>query len=476
MRAQARSAPAGRAGDISRRQMWLVLVAVLVADALDLVDATITNVAAPTIMRDLGGGESLVQWLGAGYALALGSLMVVGGRIGDRFGQRQTFLIGMSGFIVASLVAGCAVNAPMLVVARVLQGAFGALLIPQGMAIMAATFPKDMLRRAFAVFAPALVVFGVAGPLLGGLLLEANVFGFGWRAVFLVNVVIGGAGLLFAWQVLPHVPANHDVRIDLMGCVLLMLAVFGVLGGLLSGADLGWTPPMLAGVGIGTICFAIFVLQQRTTAHPLLDPRLLGNRGFTAGLVAGLLIFASFSGMMYVLSLYFQLGLHFSPIQAALNLLPLTLGIAAGSMLCTALLGRIGRYVLGVGLGISSAGVTTMLVVITWYGDDTRWWQLGAATLLIGLGAGPCFNAIFNVALGDLAPSEAGAASGSLNAIQQVANGVGAVLVTSVFFAALARGPIDAMRVTLGVVLMVTLVSFGVIPLLPKQSRSSQNE
>lgn len=455
--------------------MWLALVAVLFADALDLVDGTVTSVAAPTIMRDIGGGESLVKWLGAGYSVALGSLMVVGGRLGDRYGQRQTFLLGMAGFVAASVLAGCAPNASALITARVVQGAFGALLIPQGMAIMAAAFPRDMLKRAFAIFAPALVIFAAGGPVFGGLLLDADLLGLSWRAVFLINVVVGGAGFLLAWRVLPRVAATRETRIDTTGALLMIVAAFGVLAGVVHGTNDGWTELPLSLIGGGAVCFALFVRQQRAVAHPLLDRSLLANRGFSTGLIAGLLIFAIFSGVMYVLSLNFQLSLHFSPTQAAINLLPLTIGIAMGSTLSTALLSRLGRWVVALGLTASGAGLGTLLAVVVRYDGNPTSWQLGVATLIIGLGAGTCFNAIFNVTLGDVAPGDAGAASGSLNAIQQLANGIGTAVVTSVYFAAAASGPVCAMRVTLWLALVVTAACLVVaVPLLPRHSTTPE--
>lgn len=164
---------------MSGRVLWLTLIVVLIADALDLIDATIATVAAPSIVRDLGGGEALVKWLGASYALTLGSLLVVGGRIGDRYGQRRTFLVGMAGFVAASALAGLALNPAMLVVARLIQGAFGALLIPQGMAIVTRTFPREMLTKAFGAFGPLLGIFAVGGPVLGGLIIDADLFGLG---------------------------------------------------------------------------------------------------------------------------------------------------------------------------------------------------------------------------------------------------------------------------------------------------------
>jgi MFS family permease len=152
-----------------------------VADALDVIDATVTNIAAPTIARDLNGGESLIKWLGPAYMLAMGVLLVVGGRLGDKFGQRRLFLIGISGFTLASAVAGFSPSPALLIVARVAQGAFGALLIPQGMAIMTKAFSRDMLAKAFGLFGPVLGLSSVGGPVLAGFLISADVFGLSWR-------------------------------------------------------------------------------------------------------------------------------------------------------------------------------------------------------------------------------------------------------------------------------------------------------
>ena len=183
----------------------MVLGLVLLADALDMIDSTVTNIAAPTIVRDIGGGQALIKWLGSSYALAMGVLLVVGGRLGDRFGQRRLFLIGMTGFTAASAVAGLSPDPGLLIMARVVQGAFGALLIPQGMAIMTRTFPREMLGKAFGLFGPMLGLATVGGPVLAGFIISANLAGLSWRPVFLINVVLGTAGVLVALRLLPAV-------------------------------------------------------------------------------------------------------------------------------------------------------------------------------------------------------------------------------------------------------------------------------
>ncbi|MGI5498969.1 MFS transporter [Lentzea sp. CA-135723] len=450
----------------STRTMALTLVVVLLADAMDLIDATIANVAAPSLAADLGAGPGLITWLGASYALALGSLLVLGGRLGDRFGQRRTFLVGLTGFVLASAAAGLAAGPGMLIGARVAQGAFGALLIPQGMAIITSTFPKDALRKAFGLFGPMLGVFAVGGPLLGGVLIDADLFGLGWRPVFLINLVVGGVALVLAFRFLPEVEPDRTTRVDLVASGLLAVSLFSFLFGLITGSEHGWGAVEYGATAAGVVLFAVFCRRQARAEQPLLARSLLGNRGFTSGLVMGLLVFAVFSGLMYVISLFFQLGLGYSPTTTSLNLIPLTAGIMGGSGISTALVARLGRKLVLSGLLTTLAGAGLLLFAVH---SGTTWWHNAAATLVIGLGAGICFSTIFTFALGDVEPHEAGAASGSLSAVQQVANGVGSATVTSVFLAMnTSGGTTSAMTTTLLVVGGVLLACPAAVPLLPR--------
>lgn len=461
---------ASAAPPVAGRMLWLTLVVVLIADALDLVDATITNVAAPSIVRELGGGDALITWLGASYALALGSLLVLGGRLGDRYGQRRLFLVGMAGFVAASAVAGLSFDPTMLVFARVVQGAFGALLIPQGMAILTKTFPRPALTKAFGAFGPLLGIFAVGGPVLAGFLIDLDVFGLGWRPVFLINIGVGGLGLLLAVRVLPTVPADPTTRIDVVGSVLLVLAMVGLLFGLVQGSTDGWTAVPISCLVAAAALFGAFAHRQVTTAAPLIKPTLLRNRGFTAGLVVGLLVFASFSGAIYVLSLFFQLGLHYSPTRASIGLLPLTVGIIVGAGLGMALLARLGRRLLLAGLLVTMLGSGVLLGFVRNAGLGVSWWQLSLATLVVGVGAGICFGSIFDTALGDIEADEAGAASGSLSAVQQIAAGIGSAAVTSVYFGALRSGQVRAVTVSLVVVLGISALCLLALPLLPRRA------
>lgn len=454
--------------ELTTRGVWLTLIVVLLADAMDLMDAAITNIAAPSIVADLGADDSLIKWLGAAYALALGSLLVLGGRLGDKFGQKGTFLVGMGGFVLASVAAGLATSPAMLIGARTGQGIFGALLIPQGMAIMAATFPKPVLRKAFSVFAPMLGVFAIAGPILGGVLIDANLFGLHWRPIFLINLLLGGVAFVLALRFLPTVPRHQQTPIDTLGSALLTIALFGVLFGLIDGSSSGWTSISVGALVVGVFLLAGFARRQTRTAAPLLPRTLLTNRGFTAGMVVGLLVFAGFGGLMYVLSLFFQYSLGYTPTQTAVQLVPLTLGIMAGSGVAAALVVKLARRLVALGLGVIMAGIGVLLVVVQARGLDPQWWQTGTATLLMGLGAGICFSSVFNTALGDVTPEEAGSASGSLSAVQQVANGIGSALVTSVFLTLLPRGDVAAVTTTLLALLALIALCLVAVPLLPR--------
>ena len=215
-------APEGGDDDPTRLTPYLraILAVVLIADILDLMDSTITNIAAPSIARQLGGGASLIKWLGAGYALAMGVLLVIGGRLGDRYGKRRIFLIGISGFTAASALCGLSIDPAMIIVGRLIQGGFGALMIPQGISILMATFSRAQLPRAFSVFGPAMGVSAVLGPIVAGFVISANIAGLDWRPVFLINIVLGLVGLIAATKLLPHdQPTSHDA-IDAVGATL----------------------------------------------------------------------------------------------------------------------------------------------------------------------------------------------------------------------------------------------------------------
>ncbi|MFI6324864.1 MFS transporter [Nonomuraea sp. NPDC050556] len=433
------------------RNRWAILAVVLFAAILDLLDSTITDIAAPTIAADLAGGPALTQWLGASYALAMGVLLVVGGRLGDRYGRRRLFLVGITGFTLASIACGLAFDPASIVVFRLLQGAFGALLIPQGFGILGAVFPRDEIGKAFGVFAPALGLSAIGGPILAGFLIDADLFGLGWRSMFLINVLLGGAAIVLAVRLLPHDSGDRTVTIDGLGSLLLAGTMFGLLFGLISGY--GWA------LAAGAALFVLFCLRQRSAASPLIEPSLLRNRGFTSGLLLGLVFYAAVSGLLFVLSLYLQDVLRDSPTQAALGLTPIAVGIIVASIAAHRLIARLGRTLIVAGLGLTLAGTLGQLVLI----QTSATWLLALPVFVAGLGLGTCFGTIYQVTLGDIDQKESGSASGSLSAVQQLANSLGAAAVTTIYFQ-------SSGALSLAVVAAAVLACLALVPLMPRKA------
>src|SRR5919108_3201372 len=236
---------------VPRLTFLAILAVVLLADALDMIDATVTNIAAPTIVRDIGGGEALIKWLTAAYALSLGVLLVTGGRLGDKYGQRRMFLIGMIGFTAASAACGLAGSPALLIVARAIQGAFGALLIPQGMAIMTKAFNREQLQTAFGLFGPLLGISSVGGPVLAGFIIDHDIADLSWRPIFLINVALGTIGVVAAIRVLPRDDSAEDTALDGLGAGLLAGAMFGLIFGLIEGSTDGWNEVALGSLVLG---------------------------------------------------------------------------------------------------------------------------------------------------------------------------------------------------------------------------------
>ena len=453
------------------RAAWAVLAIVLIADVMDLLDSTITVIAAPTISAGLHGGPELIKWLGASYALSLGVLLVTGGRLGDRYGRRRTFLIGIAGFTVASLACGLAWDPASIIVARLIQGAFGALLIPQGFGILGSVFPREHIGKAFSTFGPILGLSAVGGPLLAGVLIDANLFGLSWRPMFLINIVLGVAGLVAGLRLLPRDRGDASVRIDGSGSVLLAGTMLGLLFGLIEGSTSGWTALPIAAMAAGLACFAAFCQRQRTAVAPLIKPSLLRNRGFTAGLIVGLVVFAAIGGLIYAVSLYLQRGLGYSPLRAAVvGFAPVAAGLVIASVASMNLLGRLGRKLTLAGIVVTVAGVGWLLLLVT--GSTPTAASLAPAMTVIGLGMGATFATIYDIAIGDIDPAEAGSASGSLSSIQQLANAIGPAIITTIYFDALSGGQGHAMSVSLGAVTGIGVLSALAVPLLPRRAQA----
>jgi len=455
-------------------RLWSILAVVMIADMLDMLDSTITNVAAPMIARTLGGGQELMQWLGAGYALTMGVLLVIGGRLGDKYGQRRLFLIGMGGFTVASLACGLAVSPQMIIIARLVQGAFGALLIPQGMAIMAAHFPREMMTKAFSVFGPVLSIATICGPVLAGFLIHADIFHSGWRSIFLINIVIGTLGFIAAYKLLPKDHCKKDMSIDGVGSVLLGGMMLSLLYGIIEGSANNWQMSSVCIIFLGILLSAFFIWRQIKSSNPIIKPTLFKNRGFCAGLLLGFFFFGVVAGLAYLISIFLQLGLGATPFDASIQMIPLSVGIIISSILTPPLIRKIGRNIIGIGLIITLIGLAIMFYQLTLTAGNP--WAFAPAIFLMGSGMGFCFGTLFDFTIGDISPEEAGSASGTLSAVQQLSGSIGAAAITSVFFITQRSGSINfSMERSFIVIVFAIVLCLALVRLLPIKTGNPEN-
>jgi EmrB/QacA subfamily drug resistance transporter len=459
------------------RWRWVVLAIVLIAEIMDLLDSTVITIAAPTVRDSLGGSTSTMQWWAAGYTLAFGVFMIVGGRLGDVFGRRRVFVVGITGFTLASAACALAPSPDVLIATRVLQGGFGALLIPQGLGVIKNVFPPREMGGAFAAFGPVMGMAAIAGPILAGWLVSADLLGTGWRMIFLMNVPLGVAGLLGALRFMPESKAPTRIKLDPVGVVLISAASLCLIYPLVQGRELGWPVWTFGLMAAGIALLAVFAgVERRSGDHALIAPSLLRNRAFTSGLVVGIAFFAAFAGLLMVVSLFLQIGLHYSPVHAGLTLVPMSAGVAITAGASYALMPRFGRGVLQAGLLIVAVALLGLALTVTHDGAALTSWELLPAMFVFGLGMGFVFGPLFNVILAGVDDHEVGSASGTLNAVQQLGNSIGIAVLATILFSLLDHG-----HAAPGAMTRTTLISAGLFVaafalsfLLPKDARMEE--
>ena len=466
---------------VSRRlghpRRWAILALVLTVECMDLLDGTIVNVAAPTIRADLGSGLSALQWIAGGYALTFAVGLVTGGRLGDIYGRRRMFLLGVAGFALASLLCGLAPTSGALVAARLLQGACAAIMIPQGFGIIRSAFGPDEIGKAFALFGPVIGLSAVLGPVLGGVLVQGDLLGTGWRSIFLVNLPLAAAALVAGARLLPESRAEHAPTLDLPGAALATLAAGLLVFPLIQGREAGWPAWTFASMAAALAVLAVFVAverrRERAGVSPLVTMSLFRKRAFSAGLACALTFFAGMIGLMLVFSLYLQLGLGYGAAHAGLAFVPWSLGTAVGAGLGAGLLGpRFGRPTLHLGAAVMAVGVLGMLAVVAGTGTGMSVWQIAGPELLAGAGMGMLLAPLFDFVLAGVEDDEVGSASGVLNATQQLSGAIGIAAIGTVFFSVLATAGIrSALESALWIDVGLLAVTAALVCLLPRRAR-----
>lgn len=452
---------------------------VLVAEIMDLLDASIVNVAGPELEKSLGASSVGLQWVIGGYALTLGAGLV----LGDRYGRRSMFLIGLSAFTVTSLLCALAPDITSLIVFRLLQGAAGAMLLPQGLGLLRENFSGTELTKVFGIFGPVLGLGGIIGPVLGGFLIEGDFFGLGWRSVFLVNLPIGIAALVTAARCVPKKAGDRTVSVDMGGAALVAASCALLVLPLNQGQEDGWPLWTWLCMAASALGFALFALQQRRRSaagrQPLVTPGLLRKPAFAVGLGGIALFFAGLVGTQLVLTLYLQIGRHFTAGEAGLGNLPLAVGTAIGGAVSGAFLAdRIGRKVLQTGPLVQLAGA-----VLLWFeldgltADSFSVADIAPSIAVSGIGAGMVIAALFSFVLAAVDGDEIGSASGVLSAVQSIGGSIGVAVLGSVFFAGVRTGDFTGGFHRALIVQACLLTAFLALTfLLPRQGRPDDEQ
>jgi MFS family permease len=452
-----------------------VAAVVLAANVMDLLDATIVNVAGPSIHRDLGGGASTLQWLSAGYTLAFAVLLIAGARLGDILGRRRMFLVGSAGFTLFSAASAAAPTIGVLIALRALQGAFGALMIPQGFGLMKQVFSDDAeLDKALGLFGPATGVPMLAAPIVAGALIDANLWGIGWRLVFLINVPIGALALALAIRSLPRGATHADVKLDIGGVWLVGLALVAIIYPLIQGRTEGWPAWCFVMLAAGAVLLVAFLGYEGRRDNPLIEPTLLTNRTYLSGTAVTLTLFGAFGGLLLCISLYGQLGEGWSPIHAGLTLTPMVVGMILGMVGSQAAVSRLGRHLLHIGILFIAAGTVGLALILTGARTASSW-DLVPSLFFIGAGVGASIGQLFRFILTSVNMDEVGSASGVMEAVQQLSTALGVAVLGSIFFAAFSHHlPPYALQVTAWACLAPLAAAFLLVFRLPMHAREQE--
>jgi EmrB/QacA subfamily drug resistance transporter len=408
---------------------WWILALLGMAQLMVVLDATIVNIALPSAQHALGFSDDARQWIVTGYALAFGSLLLLGGRLGDLFGRKRTLIAGLLGFAAASAVGGAAGSFAVLVGARALQGVFGALLAPAALSLLSTTFTDPAERgKAFGIYGAIAGGGGAIGLLLGGVLTEY----LSWRWCLYVNLVIAVPAAFAAVALLRSGAHAAQSRIDLPGTIAASAGVFALVFGFSKAETRGWGDPVTLGfLAGGLVALAVFVAIERRAAHPLLPLRVVADRNRGGAYLAAGLVAIGMFGVFLFLTYYLQQTLGFSPVSTGLAFLPMVGAIMITATTSTAkLLPRFGaRPLIPTGMALAAAG----MVVLTGIGvDSTYAADVLPGLLVMGLGIGLVMAPAMNTATAGVASADAGVASAMVNTAQQVGGSIGTALLSSI--------------------------------------------
>jgi EmrB/QacA subfamily drug resistance transporter len=428
----------GEAGGL-RANPWLTLVSVALGVIMVGIDGSVVAVANPYIGRDLHASLAQLQWVTNAYLLVIAVMLILGGKLGDRFGRRLTFLIGVAGFSISSLAIGLVGTIDGVVLLRGVQGAFGALLLPNTLALLRAAFPADQLNRAVGIWVSATATATAAGPIIGGLFVEH----LSWESVFYINVPIGAVTVLVGALVLNETRESVRQRFDIPGVATLALGLLAIVYALINAQSWGWGSDRTLGlIGIGVLLLIGFTVIEQHVRDPLVPLRIFRLRAVSVSTVIVLLNFFALFGVLFFVSLYLQSVHGFTPVGAGLRLLPLTVTFAFAGQVGARLTDRFGPWLpITVGLLASSVALFSLLSLQV----DSSYLHLWPPFILLGLGIGLVVTSATDAIVGSTPEDEAGVAGG----IQTTSIQLGGVLGTAVCGSILAASVAGVLRTDL---------------------------
>jgi EmrB/QacA subfamily drug resistance transporter len=424
--------------NLATSHRWWVLAIVVAAQFMFGVDAFVVNVAIPTIAAELHASTAEIESVIAIYLIAYATLIVTGGRLGDIYGTKGVFLAGVSGFTLTSLWCGLAQSGPELIAARLAQGATAALMVPQVLATLHLLFADHARSRAFGIYGIVLGLAGAAGFALGGILVTLDLGGLGWRTVFFVNVPFGIAIIAAAIRIMPSVPRRDGTQLDVPGAIVLFTGLLCLIGPLLFGRDLHWSPLVWLAMAAGIAIVAAFVRFERAVegngGMPLIDLALLSDRSFMRGLAAAFFFFFANLSFYLIMTMFMQKALQIPPIKAGLVFVPLALTFVVASRVSGVRAKHLGTLVLIEGCAIQIAGLAVLALTVAFVPAPSAL-MLASILMIFGYGQGLVMAPLSGVVLSSVKPASAGSGSGMYGTTAQIANAAGVAAVGAVFFA-----------------------------------------
>ncbi len=423
---------------------WAPLAVILLGTFVYVLDFFVVNVALPSIASGLHAGPAAIEWVVAGYGLTSAAFLVTGGRLGDHYGRRRLFRAGIAAFTVTSALCALAPDAGFLVAARLAQGVAAAVMAPNVLSILGATYTSAARVKAISVYGMVMGVAAVGGQLLGGVLIAANVAGLGWRTIFWVNVPLGVAAYVLARRIVPESRAAAPGRLDLRGAALFTTALVAIVLPLLDGRQEGWPAWSWACLAVGLVLLVVFGAHLRVVAgrggQPLLDPSLFAVPALRAGLACQVLFWCQQAASYLLLALYLQQGRGLSPIESGGVFALLAAGYLVTSLRAPAFTLRFGRRVLVAGALTAAAGNGALVLGVLAGSGTAPVALLFPGLFLLGAGQGLCVTPLTTTVLAHADASQAGAVSGALSTAQQVGNAIGVAVTGVIFYGLLGHG------------------------------------